>query len=103
MPMDLQSLFLLILRCSIVLFVLSFSLQASVSDALFLPAHPKKFLSTFAAMDVVMPATAIAFALTLPLAAAVKVTLFALSVSPVPPFLPHKQLRAGGSHAYAIG
>lgn len=50
-----------------------------------------------------MPLFALALVLTFDLHPAVKVALVALSVSPIPPILPKKSLKAGGKENYTIG
>ncbi len=54
-------------------------------------------------MLVVMPMLAAALAYGLDLDPAVKIALVALALSPVPPFLPPKSIKAGGESSYAIG
>jgi BASS family bile acid:Na+ symporter len=50
-----------------------------------------------------MPVLTVLVAHPFPLSPAVKIALVALSVSPVPPFLPSKALHAGGGQDYTIG
>jgi bile acid:Na+ symporter, BASS family len=50
-----------------------------------------------------MPLFAAALAAAFDLNPAVKIALIALAVSPVPPVLPKKQLKAGGRASYAVG
>ena len=50
-----------------------------------------------------MPLFAVTLALAFDLKSAVKIALVALSVSPVPPILPKKALKAGGKEDYALG
>jgi bile acid:Na+ symporter, BASS family len=54
-------------------------------------------------MNVIMPVVAVIIALTFNLHPAIKIALVALSVSPIPPILPNKMLKAGGSASYTIG
>ncbi len=54
-------------------------------------------------MLVVMPIVAATLALAFDLEPAVKIALIALSLSPVPPFLPPRNIKAGGEPSYAIG
>jgi BASS family bile acid:Na+ symporter len=53
-------------------------------------------------MNVVMLVFAIGVALLFPLSVEIKIALIALAVSPVPPILPGKQAKAGGTHSYAL-
>jgi BASS family bile acid:Na+ symporter len=54
-------------------------------------------------MDVILPLVAIGLVTAFELRPAVKIALVALSVSPVPPILPNKAMRAGGQANYTIG
>ncbi len=83
--------------------VLALGLQATARDAIYLAAHPAKLVRSLIAMDVIVPLFAVAMVAWYPMHAAVKVALLTLSVSPVPPILPRKAVKAGGSEAYAIG
>jgi|SRR5690349_16386633 len=53
-------------------------------------------------MSIIMPACAVALAAAFDLKTAVKWVLVTLAISPVPPFLPMKQIAAGGYAPYAI-
>jgi BASS family bile acid:Na+ symporter len=54
-------------------------------------------------MFVVMPLFAAALASAFDLHPAVKIALVALAVSPIPPLLPKKEMRAGAESSFAIG
>ena len=54
-------------------------------------------------MNVLMPLIALASAAPFDLHLAVKIALVVISVSPIPPVLPNKALKAGGTEAYTIG
>jgi BASS family bile acid:Na+ symporter len=54
-------------------------------------------------MNVIMPLFAAALAAAFDLNPAVRIALIALAVSPVPPVLPKKQIKAGGQAPYAVG
>lgn len=101
--MTLVSVLPLVLTASIMLVVLGLGLNASRRDALSLVRHPGLLLRSLLSMNVVMPlvATILVVAFDLPLA--VEIALIALSVSPVPPLLPGKEMRAGGDESYAVG
>lgn len=91
------------LRVSIFLCVLVLGLRASFRDATHVLRSPYLLVSSFVAMFVMMPAVAVALATSFDLHPAVKIALVALAVSPVPPFVPQKELGAGGSSEYTIG
>jgi BASS family bile acid:Na+ symporter len=101
--MDLASLLPLVIKASIVLMVLALGLNAHWQDALYLFRKPWLLTRSLLSMSLIMPLVAaglvVAFALPMP----VKIALVALAVSPVPPILPKKQLKAGGHAPYAIG
>ncbi len=101
--MDLQHLIALAINVSIALTVFSLGLQATIQDATYLLRHPGRLLRSLAAMNVVMLIVAILIALVFNPAPVIKIALIALALSPVPPILPAKQLKSGGSSAYTIG
>src|SRR5215510_2678136 len=101
--MNLTSLILLALKLSIFLTVLGLGLQASLQDATSLLRRPGLLFRSFLSMNVLMPLLACTLAFTFDLHPAVKIALVALSVSPVPPILPKKELKAGGSLSYTFG
>ncbi|RBP03085.1 BASS family bile acid:Na+ symporter [Roseiarcus fermentans] len=101
--MTAQSLILLALKASIVLAVFAIGLASRVDDTLFLLRRPGLLLRSILAINVVMPLVAAAMAWVFDLPEAVEVALVALAVSPVPPLLPKKQVKARGQPSYAIG
>jgi len=101
--MTLATLIQLTLKTSIALTVLAVGLRAGRGDARSLFRDRARLARSFLAMDVVMPLVAVALAFAFGLHPAVKVALVTLAVSPVPPLLPKKALRAGGSGSYVVG
>src|SRR5262245_34819053 len=101
--MTLASLIVLVLKTSIFLTVLSFSLNATLQDATYLFRRPAKLARAVVSMNIVMPMFAVSIVLLFDLHQAVRIALVALSVSPVPPFLPTKALKSGGRSCYTIG
>ena len=97
----------LALTVSIPLLVVGLGMRASFAEATLLFRHllraPYSLLRAIAAMNFIVPvfATAVAMAFNLPLA--VKAALVAISISPVPPILPGKQLKFGGRDSYVYG
>jgi BASS family bile acid:Na+ symporter len=91
------------LSISIFLLVLGIGLNARPQDATHLLRHPAQLVGSLSAMYIAMPAFAVALALAFDLRPAVKIALIALAVSPVPPFLPRKAIKAGGAPDYTIG
>jgi BASS family bile acid:Na+ symporter len=103
MVMDLATLISIAIRASIGLIVFGLALNASPQDALYLFRRPGQLVRSLLAMNVMMPLFAAALAAAFDLNPAVKIALIALAVSPVPPVLPKKQLKAGGRASYAVG
>ena len=101
--MTLQSLILLALKASIVLSVFAIGLESRFADATSLLRRPRLLVRSALAMNVVMPLVAAAMAWAFDLPEAVEISLVALAVSPVPPILPKKQIKAHGETSYAIG
>lgn len=93
----------LLLLVSIFLTVLALALRAKAGDTLHLFQHWKLGLCALAAMFVIVPIVAVLLAEIFNLKPAVKLALVALAFSPVPPLLPKKQTKAGGSHCYVTG
>lgn len=91
-----------VFQASLFLTVFSIGLKASHRDAIYLFRHPRSLLVSIIAMAVVMPAFAAGFTLLFHLHPAVEIALVALSVSPVPPFLPLRIMKAGGKPEYTI-
>jgi BASS family bile acid:Na+ symporter len=101
--MTLASIILIVLKASIILSVFTLGLKASFADAAFLFRHPAQLIRAFLSMSVLMPMIALGLALSLDLHPAVKIALVVISVSPIPPILPRKALKAGGTEQYTIG
>lgn len=100
--MDTASVVKLVLRASLALTVLAVSLNARPRDATYLLRHPSLLLRSFTAMNLIMPMVALWFSIIFSLSPAVKLALIALSVSPIPPFLPGKALKSGGDSEYTV-
>ncbi len=87
-------------KVSLALMVLAVGLAAHPRDATYLFRHWGLFIRSLLAMHVIMPLITLWAAVMFELDPVVKVALVALSVSPMPPFLPSKALRSGGNAAY---
>ncbi|HUL73793.1 MAG TPA: hypothetical protein VLT86_11865 [Vicinamibacterales bacterium] len=92
-----------ILVACVVLFVAAVGLRASPDDALGLVRQRGVLARSLLAMFVVMPAAAAFVARTFDLLPAVEIALVSLSLSPVPPLLPGRMLKAGSERSYAVG
>jgi BASS family bile acid:Na+ symporter len=89
-------------QVSLVAIVLAAGMATSARHAFSLARKPGLLLRSLVSMQVLAPLLAVALATTLPLNGAVKIALVMVAVSPVPPFIPRRELKAGGSRAYAI-
>lgn len=101
--MDAATLLPLLVKASILLMVLGLGMNASWRDALYLFRNPALLVRSVLSMNVIMPLVAAGLVVAFDLPTTVKVALVALAVSPVPPILPKKELKAGGDAPYAIG
>lgn len=101
--MSVAALLLLAVKASIFLTVFGLGLAADLKDAGYLFRRPARLARSLLAMNLAMPLFAVALAASFELHPAVKITLIALALSPVPPLLPKKEFKAGGSGPYAVG
>jgi BASS family bile acid:Na+ symporter len=101
--MELAQLVPLVLKVSIGLIVTSVAMTATPGDVTSLLRRPALLVRSLLAMNVVMPALAVAMAAAFGLKPALEVALILLAVSPVPPILPKKQIQTGGDRSYALG
>jgi BASS family bile acid:Na+ symporter len=92
----------LALQVSIVLLVFCVGLNAPFSDVRWLLRRPGLLARSLLAMNVILPVIAACIAVGLGLPPATILALIALAVSPVPPILPNKQIKAGGTASYAV-
>jgi BASS family bile acid:Na+ symporter len=65
--------------------------------------RPGELVRALLAMNVLMPLFAVALIATFDFNPAVKIALVALSVSPIPPPIPAKMVKSGGTESYVIG
>lgn len=93
----------LMMQASIVLTVTALGLRARRGDVRSLLADRGRLARSLLSMHGVMPLLALALVLAFGLHPAVEVALVALAVSPVPPLLPKKELKAGGRGSYVVG
>jgi BASS family bile acid:Na+ symporter len=101
--MNLASLILLAIKISISLTVFGLGLGATLQDATHLFQRPGLLLRSLVSMNIVMPLFAGVLVAAFDLHPAIELALIALSISPVPPFLPKKELKAGASTEYSFG
>ncbi|GAB4382763.1 MAG: hypothetical protein Kow00121_43520 [Elainellaceae cyanobacterium] len=101
--MSMVAIIVLALKASIILSVFAIGLKATFTDAAFLFRRPGYLIRALLSMNVLMPLVALAIDEAFALHPAVKIALVAISVSPIPPILPNKALKAGGKEDYTIG
>jgi len=91
------------INLSMWLIVFGVALNAGDWRARMIFRDPALLMRSFVAMYVVMPLFAVWVALNFDLNRAVVTALILLALSPVPPVLPSKQIKAGGSMTYVVG
>ena len=101
--MSLSEIILLLVKVSIVVSVFAIGLKSTLLEALHLLRRPAELLRAVLAMNVLMPLFAVAVVMTFKLNPAVRLALVVLSVSPIPPILPNRAVKAGGKENYVIG
>src|SRR5262245_10151431 len=97
------ALVVLAVQASVFLNVLALGMRARPREATYLLRRPGLLLRSLLAMNVIMPAIAVAVSYWVDLQPVVKVALVALAVSPVPPMLWNRDARISASTAYTIG
>ncbi len=101
--MNLPKLIVVGLALSALLNLFSIGLKASLQDATYLFRRPGELARALLAMNVLMPLFALVLISIFDFNPAVKIALVALSVSPIPPPIPTKMVKAGGTESYVIG
>ena len=101
--MDLKQLAILTLQVSVVSTVFGFGLQTTTGDLSYLIRRPGLLARSLLSMFVVMPAVAVLLARLFDFPQTVERALIILSISPMPPLLPVREIKAGGHAHYALG
>ena len=101
--MTLQQAILLAIQVSIFLTVLGYGLQATTADALYVVRRPLVMARSLLAMFIIMPVVAVTMVVVFDFHPAVEIALVAIALSPIPPLLPRRQVKAGGHASYALG
>lgn len=91
------------LLVSVLLLVFSIGARATWQDATYLFRRPGELVRAVLAINILMPLFAVALILLFDFLPAVKIALVAMSVSPIPPLLPGKLMKSGGTESYAVG
>lgn len=92
----------LAVQVSLALIVFSVALNTRTGDLLWLFHRPGLLLRSMLSMYVVLPVVVALMAAAFSLNVPIEVALFALAVSPVPPILPNKEVKAGASTSYSV-
>ena len=101
--MSLQTLIIFGLAASALLNLFSIGLRASLQDATYVFRRPGELVRALLAMNVLMPLFALALISIFDFNPAARIALVALSLSPIPPPIPAKGLKSGGSASYVLG
>jgi BASS family bile acid:Na+ symporter len=88
---------------SVLLIVLSVALRCTPRAVTSLFRNPSLLLRSLLSMNVLLPLFAALMVALVELRPAIEIALVALSISPVPPFLPRKQLALVADQEYVIG
>jgi bile acid:Na+ symporter, BASS family len=101
--MNAVAIIVLLVKISVMLIVCAIGMNATLADATYLFRRPAQLFKALLSMYVVLPLFALLVTVVFDLNAAVEIALVVLSISPVPPILPNKALKAGGEENYTIG
>jgi BASS family bile acid:Na+ symporter len=101
--MDLQPLVMLGLQVSIVCTVFGYGLQTTTAALLDVLRRPGLLVRSLICVFIIVPAVAFVLARLFEIRRDVEVALLALAISPVPPLLPMKEVKAGGRISYGLG
>jgi BASS family bile acid:Na+ symporter len=98
-----EQIVLFAVQASIFLTVFGFGLHATREDLLYVIRRPRTLLRSLVAMFVIMPLFALLISQAFALHRPVEIALGALAISPVPPLLPRREVKAGGQGSYGLG
>jgi BASS family bile acid:Na+ symporter len=93
----------LAVQVSMALIVFCVALRAGTDNLTWLAQNPRLLVRSLVAMNVVMPLISVCAAVAFELDPVLEAALVAMALSPIPPILPAKELKAGGSRQYVIG
>jgi BASS family bile acid:Na+ symporter len=101
--MELRQAVMLLLQVSILSTLFALGLKATPADLLYLIRRPGLLARSLLAVFVIMPAVTIGLARAFDFTRTVEIALMALALSPVPPLLPQREMKAGGDSSFALG
>jgi BASS family bile acid:Na+ symporter len=93
----------LVVTGSLALLVLTIGMRFPLADAFYLFRRPRLLLRSLVAMNLLAPILALLVVKMLDLRPEIEIALVALSLAPVPPVLPNKQLKLVDAEEFAIG
>ncbi|MCC7080923.1 MAG: hypothetical protein IT530_09650 [Burkholderiales bacterium] len=94
---------ILIAVLSVVAIIFALGLSAGATERAWALRNPGALARAALGMFVIMPLVAAAMAVALDLRPAIKVALIALALSPVPPMMPRREIKAGTEATQALG
>ena len=98
----LQQLIPLVVKLSLAGLVMAVGLEATPRELLSLFRQPLRLARAVLAVNVIVPVAAAILVGLFPLSPVVKMGILVMAVSPVPPLVPGKGLKAGGDRVYAL-
>jgi BASS family bile acid:Na+ symporter len=101
--MDLKQVVMFALQVSIVCTVFGYGLKTTTASLVDVLRRPALLVRSVICVLVIVPALAFALTRFFEIRHEVEVALVALSISPVPPLLPMKEMKAGGRMSYGLG
>jgi len=100
---DLKSLIVLAGQASMMLVVFTIGLRARPADLAFAIRRPRLLLRGIFAVNIVVPAVAVALCLLFPVDRATAAGLIIMAVSPLAPLVPGKMFKAGADEEFVVG
>jgi len=100
--MDMRQAVVLTLQVSILATVFGYGLKTTADDFRYLFTRPGLLARSLVSVLVVMPIVAVLLVRTFEVKPALEIALVALAISPVPPLLPQRESKSGGSHPYGL-
>jgi BASS family bile acid:Na+ symporter len=101
--MSLADLLPILIQVSIFLTVLGFGLGATWEDVTYLFRRPSLLFRSLLSIYVILPVVVIILISIFQLKPPIESALVILAISPIPPFIPGKQLKLGGRASYIYG
>ena len=96
----LQHVLPLVIAASLAALVLAVGMDSTLDEVLALFRRPGRLLKAVLAVNVIVPLAAIVLVSLFPLTPVARGGILLMAVSPVPPLVPGKELKAGGSKSY---